>query len=86
MACKSCADSSSLVAPRFSSSRCTFVVPGIGTIQGRLAIMRARIREHGFLVLAWRFLTGEAALYADFDKRFTKRVETFDRRGEILVG
>jgi len=30
-----------------------------------------------------RFLTGEAALYADFDKRFAKGVEAVDRRGFV---
>ncbi len=30
-----------------------------------------------------RFLTGEAALYADFDKRFAKGVEAIDRRGFV---
>jgi [protein-PII] uridylyltransferase len=30
-----------------------------------------------------RFLAGEAALYADFDRRFTKGVESADRRGFV---
>ncbi len=30
-----------------------------------------------------RFLTGDAALYADFDKRFAKSVEAVDRRGFV---
>jgi [protein-PII] uridylyltransferase len=30
-----------------------------------------------------RFLAGEPALYADFDKRFTKSVESLDRRGFV---
>ena len=30
-----------------------------------------------------RFLAGEAALYADFDKRFAKSVEAIDRRGFV---
>lgn len=34
MSLRSCVDSSTSTAPRFSSSRWSFVVPGIGTIHG----------------------------------------------------
>ena len=38
---RSSGDSSTLTAPMFSSSRCSFVVPGIGTIQGFCASNQA---------------------------------------------
>ncbi len=42
ISCNSAAVSSMAVAPLFSASRCSFVVPGIGTIHGFFASTQAR--------------------------------------------
>src|SRR6185437_12864773 len=57
MVFRSLAASSTSAPPRFSARRCSFVVPGIGTIHGLLASSQARAN----LRLSCFFLVGDAA-------------------------